>query len=268
MAKRGERVDGMLFLLKIALPPVLVGVMSLATRLWGPTVGGLLMGLPWMTGPVLFFLAGDKGEAFGVGASTGIELGVVCLSAYMLAYGVMTALAPWPACLAAAATAFAGTAWLLQGLALDLWAATAAAVASLVLAMLLLPRPRTPAGPMPLPWWDIPARMLVALILVAAIMLTADALGPRLSGIVSTYPVILTVIGAFTHKRWGADAVRRVMRGLAQSLLSFAAFFLVVGLTLPWAGVEGAFLLASVPAAAISVMLLEMSRRRAGARAR
>ena len=104
--------------------------------------------------------------------------------------------------------------------------------------MLLLPRPRTPPEGMALPWWDIPARMLVTLALVAVIMLTADALGPQLSGIVSTYPVILTVVGTFTHQQWGRDAVRRVLRGVAVSLTSFVAFFLVVGLTMPTAGVR------------------------------
>ena len=253
----------MLFLLKIALPPVLVAAMSVATRLWGPTIGGLLLGLPWMTGPVLFFLARDKGEDFGVGACVGIELGVVCLSAYMLVYGVMTIFAPWPICLAAAAAAFIACAWALQDLALSLWTATAAATTGLLTMVLLLPRPRTPPEAMALPWWDIPARMLVTLALVAVIMLTADALGPQLSGIVSTYPVILTVVGTFTHQQWGRDAVRRVLRGVAVSLTSFVAFFLVVGLTMPIAGVEGSFGLASVPAVAISGLLLKMNRRRA-----
>ena len=71
----------MLLLLKLAVPPVLVAVISLAARAWGPTVGALLMGLPWLTGPVLFFLTLEKGADFGVGASAGILLGVVCLTA-------------------------------------------------------------------------------------------------------------------------------------------------------------------------------------------
>jgi hypothetical protein len=253
----------MLFLLKIALPPILVAVMSLAARFWGPTIGGLLLGLPWMTGPILFFLARDKGVGFGVGASIGIELGIVCLCAYMTVYGLMTAVGPWPICMAAAAAVFFGSAWALQDVVLSLWAATAAAVAGLLLTAILIPRPRSPALPATLPWWDIPARMLVALCLVAVIMTTADALGPRLSGIVSTYPVILTVVGAFTHERWGRDAVRRLLRGVALSLLSFAAFFLVVGLAMPMAGVEGSFALACVPTLAISAVLLRMSRERA-----
>jgi hypothetical protein len=254
----------MLFLLKIALPPVLVAVMTLATRVWGPTVGALLMGLPWMSGPVLFFLARDKGIAFAVGACTGIELGVVCICAYLLAYGLATTLASWPLSLAAAVAAFFGAAWVLQDVALSLWASTAFAASGLLATALLIPRAHGSARAAALPWWDIPVRMLVTLCLVAAIMLTADLLGPQLSGIVATYPVIFTVLGAFTHHQWGRDAVRRLLRGLAISLVSFVAFFLVVGLTLPVAGLEGSFLLASLPAVAISALLLQLSRMRAG----
>jgi len=252
----------MLFLLKIALPPVLVALMTLATRVWGPTVGGLLLGLPWMTGPVLFYLARDKGMAFAVGACTGIELGVVCICAYLLAYGLMTTLASWPLCLAAAAAAFAGSAWGLQDLALPLWAAAGLAAAGLLTTALLMPRAYGPGEVAPPPWWDIPVRMLVTLVLVAVILLTADLLGPQLSGIVATYPVIFTVLGAFTHHQWGRDAARRLLRGLAISLISFVAFFLVVGLTLPAAGVAGAFVLASLPAVTISGLLFRLSRMR------
>ena len=251
----------LLFLLKIALPPILVAVMSLAARWWGPNVGGLLMGLPWMTGPVLFFLALDKGDAFGVGACIGIEIGVVCICAYMLAYAGLAAFAAWPLCLAAAATAFLATALAVHGLDVSLMAAAAAAAASLAVTLMILPRPRAPPVLAAVPWWDIPMRMLAALALVSVIMLTADALGPRLSGIVSTFPVIVTVVGAFTHHRWGPDAIRRMLRGLAQALFAFVAFFVVVGWSLPVVGLVAAFALATVVALGISAALLALSRR-------
>ena len=216
----------MLFLLKIAVPPFLVAAMSLAARWWGPTIGGLLLGMPWMTGPVLFFLALDKGEEFAVGACAGIELGVVCVAAFMVAYGAVSSFARWPASLAAAAAAFAASALAISDVALTLPAAAAWAAASLIVAYLLLPRPRAAAVSAKLPWWDIPARMLTAFALVAIIMLSADVLGARLSGIVSTYPAMVTVIGTFTHRQWGLDAVRHMLRGLTLSLLVFVAFFL------------------------------------------
>ncbi len=253
----------LLFLLKIAVPPVLVAAMSLAARRWGPTVGGLLMGLPWMTGPILFFLALDKGGEFAVTACAGIQLGVICIYAFILAYSATSRVAPWPVCLAAATIAFAMVAWLVQAQPIPLVAAAAAALAGLVATINLLPRPRTAATPAPLPWWDIPARMAVTLTLVAAILSSADRLGPQLSGVVSTYPVILIVIGSFTHHQWGADAVLRLQRGLTVSLVNFVAFFLVVGLSLPMVGVLAAFGLAAATALTTSSMLIAFNRRRA-----
>jgi|EndMetStandDraft_3_1072993.scaffolds.fasta_scaffold02023_11 hypothetical protein len=252
------------FLLKIAVPPILVAVMSLAARRWGPTVGGLLMGLPWMTGPILFFLALDKGGEFAVTACAGIQLGVIGIYAFILAYAATSFAAPWPVCLIAATIAFGVVAWLVQGQPIPLMAAAAAALAALVATYHLLPRPRTAAMPGPLPWWDIPARMAVTLMLVAAIISSADRLGPQLSGVVSTYPVILIVIGSFTHHQWGVDAVLRLQRGLTVSLVNFIAFFLVVGLTLPMVGVLPAFGLAAVTALTTSSLLIAFNRRRVG----
>lgn len=262
----------MLFLLKIAITPLLVAAVSLAARWWGPTVGGILMGLPWMTGPVLFVLVQEKGIDFGTAACIGIELGVVCISAFMLAYGAISLYAGWPLSLAGAIAAFAASAWVTQDAAMlpalaggstaPLWIASALGLTSLAATYLLLPRPHTPPSMQPLPWWDIPMRMATTAALVTIIMLMADAMGPQLSGIVSTYPVILTVIGTFTHHRWGREAAWRVLRGLTVSLVAFVAFFLVVGLSLPVVGLAASYTLASLVALVMTTGLFFLNRGR------
>ncbi len=252
----------MLLLLKVAVPPVLVAAISLAARLWGPTVGALLIGLPWMTGPVLFFLALDKGVTFAVHACAGIELGVVCICAYLLAYAAMSAVTRWPTCLAAATTAFFGAAWTTHGIGIGLVPAAVLGVGSLIVTYVLLPRPKGDPLLTPLPWWDIPARMVATLALVVAISLSADVLGPQLSGVVSTFPTIVTVIGAFTHHQWGREAVRRMLRALTMSLMAFVAFFLVVGLTLPTVGLIVSYGLAAVAALPVSGLILVINRWR------
>ena len=128
---------------------------------------------------------------------------------------------------------FAAVGWLVQGQAIALPLAAAAALAALVATICCCRGRARRRCLLPLPWWDIPARMLMTFALVAVIMLERGRLGPQLSGIVSTYPVILIVIGSFTHQQWGVDAVWRVLRGLTVSLAKFVAFFLVVGLTMP-----------------------------------
>lgn len=262
----------MLFLLKIAITPLLVAGVSLAARWWGPTVGGILMGLPWMTGPVLFVLVQDKGIDFGVAACIGIEVGIVCICAFMLVYGVISLSAGWPLSLAGAVAAFALSAWVAQdpvllsaltpGSLSPLWTASAIGLICLAITYVLLPRPRDPPSLQPLPWWDIPMRMVATGALVTVLMLLADVMGPQLSGIVSTYPVILTVIGTFTHHRWGREAAWRVLRGLTVSLGAFVAFFLVVGLVLPRAGLLAAYALAILAALVVATGLFFLNRGR------
>lgn len=252
----------LIFLFKIAVPPVMVAVMTLAARRWGPTFGGLIMGLPWMTGPVLFFLALDKGEAFVLSAAVGVEIGVLSLIAYTFAFAIVSTWAKWPLSLAAAVVAFMLTALATRGIELGLVTATVLAMAGLGASYFLLPKPQAATLPAPLPSWDIAARMLTTFALVALIMTGADALGGQLSGVFATFPVIMTVIGSFTLHQSGRDALRRVLRGVTLSLLSFCMFFMVMGLTLPYVGLVGAYGCAIITAIAMSAGMIAIAGRR------
>ncbi len=247
-------------LLKIAVPPVLVALMSLAARRWGATVGGLIMGLPWMTGPVLFFLALGKGDAFAIKACLGIELAVLGIAAFILGYGAVSRFAPWPVCTIVALVAYFTTGWFTQSLDMELWVAALIAAAGLLGTYVVLPKPTTTAVPGALPWWDIPARMACVFMLVAGIMMGADLLGPQRSGILASYPVILTVVGAFTHQQWGRDALLRVLRGISLSLLGFVVFFVIVGYGLAEIGLVASFGLAAIIALGVSALLLAFNR--------
>jgi hypothetical protein len=262
----------MLFLLKIAVTPLLVAGVAVAARWWGPTVGGILMGLPWFTGPVLFILILDQGIDFGVAACLGVMIAVTCIGGFMLAYGLVAAVAGWPLSLAAGAAAFFASAAAMSDRAVlvhalptalpPLWAAAGLGAASLCVVLALLPRPRGEVLLHAPPWWDIPARMAAAALLVAALVTGADALGPQLTGLLASYPIILTVTGTFTHYSSGRDAIWRVLRGLAASLFGFIVFFLVVGLALPAAGLVGAYVLASLSGLAVTAALLAAHRAR------
>jgi hypothetical protein len=60
----------------------------------------------------------------------------------------------------------------------------------------------------------------------------------------------------------------RVLRGLAASLFGFIAFFLVLGLALPGAGVVGAYALAAITGLAITAALVAAHRARRRRQAR
>jgi hypothetical protein len=262
----------MLFLLKVAVTPVLVAAVSVAARWWGPTIGGILMGLPWFTGPTMFVLIQDKGIDFGVAACVGIQLAVVCISAYIVAYGIVAKFAGWPISMAGSFAAFASSAWAMQklpplpeapqDLVGPLCIAALAGATALTIGYALLPRPCSDVAPHSLPWWDIPMRMAATGVLVTILLLSADALGPQLSGILSAYPVILTVVCTFTHYRWGREAVWRMLRAVTLSLFTFVVFFLVVGLALPASGLIVSYLIAVLVGVAMTSALVAINRVR------
>ncbi len=248
-------------LLKISVPPVLVAIMSLAARRWGATFGGLIMGLPWMTGPVLFFLGLDKGPQFLVGAARGAVIAVWAIAAFILAFGLAGRRLAWPGALASAVAAYAATALATQTLDVAPLLAAFLSAALLIGCFVALPRPALVAVVVPPPAWDIPARMAATFALVSVIMVSADLLGPQRSGIIASYPVILTVIGAFMHSQQGPDALLRVLRGISLSLLAFVAFFAVVGFATPMLGQVAAYAVAAIAALTISATLIAVSPR-------
>jgi len=250
-----------LWLLKLAIAPLLVGAVSLAVRVWGPSVGSLLMGLPWITGPVLFTLGLERGDGWVAGASIGVLLGTVALGGFTFAYALVGRTFSWPASLAAAALGFVLTGAIVSNLSVS--APLAAVLASLsLLGFRWLIAVRADA-PMPgaLPWWDIPARMLATLILVLVVNLLSQRLGPQLNGIVATYPVVLTVVGTFMHAQWGSGSTTALYRGALLSLQSFVAFFLVTALTAESLGLVGAYIAASCAALVVTSLVLTWYRR-------
>jgi hypothetical protein len=249
-------------LFKIAVPPVLVAFMSLAARRFGPTMGGLLMGLPWMTGPVLYFLSLDRDASFATRMCTGVQLGTFAMAAFALVYVAVARIAPWYICLPAAAAAFASTGYAGQSFMTHLPTASAVAILALLNAHSLIPEPSEATPALVLPWWDLPARMAATFALVACIMISAENLGPQLSGLVSSYPVILTVVGSFTHHQLGRDASLRLLKAITLSLVGFSLFFLTVGLMTPHVGLAGAFGMGALASLVFNGTLIWRSRRK------
>jgi len=236
-------------ILKLIATPLLIGAASLAGRRWGPAVGGWFVGLPLTSGPIALFLALDHGASFASAAAVGSLTGALAEAAFCLAYAA-AARTGWPGALAIATAAFTLTAALLQYAALSATAAAIAAFAALVVALALLPRRPAAAPPSAAPAWDLPARMIITTVLVLAITGAAATLGPRLSGVLATFPVYAAILTIFAHRASAAAAVQ-VLRGLVLGLFAFAGFFVVLGALIEPLGLAAGFALATAAALAI-----------------
>jgi len=116
----------------------------------------------------------------------------------------------------------------------------------------------------PLPWWDLPLRMVVATAFVVGLTMLATQLGARRTGLLAPFPLYAAVLTVFAHTMHGAPAATAVLRGLVLGLFAFAAFFFVLATLLPAAGVAVGFSAALVTAlVAQGVSLAALTRRRA-----
>ncbi len=84
----------------------------------------------------------------------------------------------------------------------------------------------------------------------------ATALGPRLTGLLSPYPVFATVLAIFAHHLQGPRSAVSVMRGTLLGLFGFAGFFLVLSALIESAGIAPAFTAAVAVSLALQVSSL------------
>ena len=102
--------------------------------------------------------------------------------------------------------------------------------------------------------------------LVIAVTTFAGWLGPRVSGLSASYPVIGGGIAAFAHLARGPKAGVAALRGMASALYGFIAFFAVIGYGLAALGPLAAYALAvtvALVAQGVTLYWLRRDARRA-----
>ena len=156
----------------------------------------------------------------------------------------------WRVCLAAAFAAYFSAVALLSLAPPTVWIVAPLVFAGLWIAPRLFPR-IAPAASMPASRGnDIYLRMIAGAILVYLVTRFSAALGPQLSGMFAMFPVMASVLVAFSHRHSGAEFAVNLLRGMVLGFYAFATFCLVLALTLPTVGITAAFV-ASLGCAAL-----------------
>jgi hypothetical protein len=230
--------------LKLLLAPGFVVGASITARRFGPRIGGLVGGLPVVAGPILLVIAILHGRDFGADTAAASLLGLVSLTAFVVVYAVACRrMAPaaalplgWAAFLAATATQTA--------VHVSPAVALALAFAAFAATLALLPAPSgAPPAPIPPPTWDLPLRAACAAAMVLVLTGASAGLGPHLSGLLAPFPIITSVLAAFTHVQRGPDDAVRLLRGMLVGFFAFALFCFTVAIALRETSVAAAFAL-------------------------
>ena len=243
--------------LKIVLPVLMIGIVTLVSHRYGPSVGGILGAVPAKGGPILLFLALDQGRSFAATSAAASLGGAGGCGVFCLVYALVCRRVGWPLAGAAAYGAFVATwAVMLPISAWGLGAAFAATFAVLLISRRLLPEAPPIAGRRAISATDLPARMITGAGMVVFVTTVGPFFGATISGMLTTIPTVAAVLAIFTHAQEGPDRTIGVMRGMTHGLLGFAAFLTVLAATLVPLGIVGAFALAGT--AVVTVQFIEL----------
>jgi hypothetical protein len=222
--------------LKLVLAPVIIGSASLAGRKWGPAVSGWIVGLPLTSGPVIFFLALSHDASFAANAALGVISGGISLVAYALTYAWLAKYFHWYIALLGSLTVFAISTTLLQNVTFPLIPIFLIVCTLIALGLMLMPKGEVEAGETRPGKWDIPSRILIGTSFILFITGSASFLGPRLTGMLTTVPLYVTILAIFAHRHQGPAAAAHVLRGLLYGLFAFAGFFITLNLLIEKTG--------------------------------
>jgi hypothetical protein len=245
----------MILAFKLIVTPFFIGMVTMAGRKWGPTVSGLLMGLPLTSAPISVFLAIQYGAAFAAQSAPGNLAGQASVCIFCLAYSLSAQKLDWIPCASISVAAFLVSTFIWNQITLALLPAVILLAVVICIVLWLMPRGTAAINPITPPRWDLPARMLLAAAFVVALTTLANTLGPHLSGLIAPFPVFGTIITAFTHRQQGADAAARLLRGIVFGSLAYTAFFLIAGSLLTHISPLWTYGIASAAAISVSAVM-------------
>ena len=262
-------------LVKIFLTPLLILMCLLVARRWGSFEGGVIAGLPLISGPLSFFLTLEQGAAFSAASSFNTLLGVLACTTTALIYPRLAAWGmPWFVCLPAALCGFFGGGWVVLHLPFTHFWAVALSLLSPVLVLAWLPKVAAVCRPghAMTAYVRIPVQMACGAGLVFAVTEAAHWLGPGWSGVLMFFPVMICSIVPFAHAMLGVGAVVSIFRGIMAGWFGCIAFAVVVMTGVEHLPLWLCYVLAPVAAllASALVSLLEQrlqQRHAAGAKA-
>ncbi|WP_449440890.1 MULTISPECIES: hypothetical protein [Pseudomonas] len=245
-----------MLLLKLLVIPGFLLLISLAGKRWGPSVAGWLSGLPVVVGPILFFLAIEQGEVFAAQSASAALSAMFAMIAFCVTYAQVAQRTGWPWALTVSLLVWATAAVVLSVIPPSLTFSVIAAATALLAAPYLFPTVQPIVSGSATKSDKLLLRMIAGALLTLAVTLLASTVGERWSGLLAVFPVLGSVMAVFSQQTRGPAFTAALLRATATGMYSFAAFCLVLALTLPVMGLSGFGV-----GVAVSVAMLGVTKR-------
>lgn len=214
---------------------VVIVVATLVERS-GPFLGAMIVTLPISTGPAYVFLAMDHPPAFLATSALSSLVANAATPVFMTLYAAMAQTRSVATSLGIALLAWGGVAGATSLVTWSLASALALNVVLYALGGMLLRRfsyARRNSKPAAR-WWDLPIRALAAMALCGAVLVSAQALGPRAAGLVALTPMGFSSMALVVHPRAGGPVSAAVFANALPGMIGFTAALVTVHLaTIP-----------------------------------
>ncbi len=209
-------------ILKIAVTAGFVLGATIAAERMGPLIGAMVATLPVSTGPTYVFLALDHDRAFIATSALMSAATTEALAVFSLVYAVLARRCGLLVSLGIALVVWLGLVTVLQAVSwtpLEVFLLNAVAIfvcfsLARQLPVVSMPRVRTY-------WYDMALRAGSVALLVALVVGLSFTIGPRWTGPLAVFPIVLSSVAVILHSRVGGPAVATVF---ANTILGFVGF--------------------------------------------
>lgn len=210
-------------LIKMLTTAAIVVAASLIAERTGPLIAALVATLPVSAGPVYAFLALAHDDAFIAGAALGSMAANLCTAGLTLVYVLIASRLPTLAALALAISVHLGLLALFRQVDLPFPALLALTIGVFTLLHLAI-RPyltAKPKSPPKLAWYAIPLRAAFVAALTGLVTTLSTSIGSHWSGLLATFPVVLSTLILFLQPRIGGPATAAILASGVLGLFGF-----------------------------------------------
>lgn len=238
------------------------GVVALMERA-SPFIGGIVLALPMVTGPVYIFIILQQDSAFVAQAALGSLATIGAVLMFLATAVALLARVAMPLTLLGALLAWLATGFIIRLLPYAFPIALGVvAVAGLIAWIMGRNVPMTaPAARSRSPRYEIALRGIAAGLLVMLVSGLAHLLGPKVAGIFASFPVALLTVSWFLPRRLETAGIRAAWRASQIGMISHIPFFTSLSLLAPVTGEWAAFVLGMAGSLAVAVTLALLRRR-------
>ncbi len=238
----------MAILLRIGLTPIAFALVSKAQSRFGDWIGGRLIGLPLTTGPFLLTVCMTSSRTTAAHAAAGVTSGQMAVVMFCSTY----AWAAWrmrPLRATFTSLALALTAVVALSSVAGIWSAASAVWLMIAASLVLWPwadaQNRDAQTAAPASSATMLQRALISTCVVATMSTLVPILGARPAGVISSAPVLLSIMLPGTHRQTGAAGAAAMARGTIVSMAATVAFSATLATTLPQMSVWAALLVSA-----------------------